>query len=135
MATNNRKTGNSFEIEFSEILFNKGFWVKCLTQNQAGQPADVIAVRNGRAYLIDCKDCVNDNFPFSRIEGNQHTAMKLWKDSGNGYGLFALRLSDKRIYMIDYELMIALSINQASIGEDLISHYGLPLERWVEKCR
>lgn len=135
MATNNRKTGNSFEVEFSEILFNKGFWVKCLTQDQAGQPADVIAVRNGRAYLIDCKDCVNDNFPFSRIEGNQHTAMKLWKDSGNGYGLFALRLSDKRIYMIDHELMIALSINQASIGEDLISHYGLPLERWVEKCK
>lgn len=134
MATN-RKMGNSFELEFSELLFEKGFWVHCMTQNQAGQPADVIAVKNGKAYLIDCKVCVNDVFPFSRIEGNQHTAMRLWRDSGNGYGLFALQLSDKRIYMIDHELMIALSINQASIGEDLITHYGLPLERWVEKCR
>lgn len=130
----NKKIGNSFEQQLCELLFEKGYWTHNLAQNQAGQPADIIAVKNGRAYLIDCKDCVNDNFPFSRIEPNQHTAMRLWKECGNGYGLFALRLSDKRVYMIDHELMIALSINQASIGEDLISHYGLPLERWVEIC-
>lgn len=130
----NRKLGNTFESEFCEMLYEKGFWVHNMAQNQAGQPADVIAVRNKRAYLIDCKVCKNDIFPFSRIESNQHTAMRLWKDSGNGYGVFALRLSDGRIYMIDHELMIALSINQSSIGEDLISHYGTLLERWVEQC-
>lgn len=134
MATN-RKLGNTFEAEFCEILYGYGFWAHNLAQNQAGQPADVIAARNGKAYLIDCKVCVNNTFPFSRIESNQHTAMVLWKDSGNGYGLFALQLSDKRIYMIDHELMIALSLNQASIGEDLITHYGTPLERWVQKCK
>lgn len=133
MATN-KKIGNDFETEFCELLFNKGFWCHNMTQNSAGQPADVIAVRNGKAYLIDCKVCVNDTFPFSRIESNQHTAMTLWKQSGNGDGWFALQLSNKDIYMIDYYLMIALSLNQSSIGKDLITHYGLPLGRWIEKC-
>ena len=133
MATN-KKMGNDFETEFCELLFNKGFWCHNMAQNAAGQPADVIAVRNGQSFLIDCKVCVNDTFPFSRIESNQHTAMTLWKQSGNGCGWFALRLSNKDIYMISHDLMITLSLNQSSIGEDLITHYGLPLRRWIEKC-
>lgn len=127
----NKKLGNDFESQFCEILFEQGYWCHNLAQNQVGQPADVIAVRNGKAYLIDCKVCVNDTFPFSRIESNQHTAMTLWKQSGNGYGWFALRLSDNNIFMIDHDLMIALSLNQSSINRDLITHYGIPLETWV----
>lgn len=133
MATN-RKLGNTFESEFCEMLFNKGYWVHNMAQNQAGQPADVIAVKNGKSFLIDCKVCENDTFPFSRIESNQHTAMRLWHDSGNGYGWFALKLSDGEVYMINHDLMIALSINQSSINRDLIIHYGLALEGWLKKC-
>ena len=132
---NNKKIGNRFEQNFCEILFQEGFWTHNLAQNQVGQPADVLAVRNGKAYLIDCKVCINDTFPFSRIESNQHTAMTLWKQSGNDYGWFALRLSDNSIYMIDHDLMTALSLNQSSINRDLITHYGLPLGRWIEKCK
>lgn len=134
MATN-RKLGNTFEAEFCEALYAEGFWVHNMAQNQAGQPADVIAARNGRAYLIDCKVCENDRFPFSRMESNQQTSMVLWKQSGNGYGLFALRLSDGEIYMFTHELMIALSIGQASIGREMIEHYGTPLGKWVELCK
>lgn len=133
MATN-RKLGNTFESEFCEMLFDKGYWVHNMAQNQAGQPADVIAVKNGKSFLIDCKVCENDTFPFSRIESNQHTAMRLWHDSGNGYGWFALKLSDGEVYMINHDLMIALSINQSSINRDLITHYGLALEGWLKKC-
>ncbi len=128
----NKKLGNDFESQFCEILFQEGFWTHNLAQNQAGQPADVLAVRNGKAYLIDCKVCVNDTFPFSRIESNQHTAMTLWKQSGNDYGWFALRLNDNSVYMIYHDLMIALSLNQSSINRDLITHYGMPLERWLD---
>lgn len=131
----NKKIGNDFETEFCELLFNKGFWCHNMAQNSAGQPADVIAVRNGKAYLIDCKVCINDTFPFSRIESNQHTAMTLWRESGNDYGWFALQLSNKDIYMIDHDLMIALSLTQSSIGEDLITHYGLPLGMWLKICK
>ena len=131
----NKKLGNDFENRFVEILSQEGYWCHLFTQNQVGQPADVIAVRNGKAYLIDCKVCINDTFPFSRIESNQHTAMTLWKQSGNDYGWFALQLSNKDIYMIDHEWMIALSLNQSSINRDLITHYGLPLGMWIEKCK
>lgn len=131
----NKKLGNDFESQFCEILFEQGFWCHNLAQNQVGQPADVIAVRNGKAYLIDCKVCVNDTFPFSRIESNQHTAMTLWKQSGNDYGWFALQLSSKDIYMIDHEWMITLSLSRSFIGKDLITRYGLPLGRWIEKCK
>ena len=131
----NKKLGNDFESQFCEILSDEGFWTHNFAQNAAGQPADVIAVRNGKAYLIDCKVCINDTFPFSRIESNQHTAMTLWKQSGNDYGWFALQLSNKDIYMIDHEWMNALSLNQSSINRDLITHYGIPLERWIEKCK
>lgn len=130
----NRKLGNTFETDFCETLYGKGFWVHNMAQNQAGQPADVIAVKNKIAYLIDCKVCENDRFPFSRIEGNQSTAMTLWRHCGNGYGLFALRLMDGEVYMLDHDLMIAISLRQSSIGKDLIVHYGTPLERWIEQC-
>ena len=134
MATN-KKIGNDFETEFCELLFNKGFWCHLFAQNQAGQPADVIAVRNGKAYLIDCKVCVNDTFPFSRIESNQHTAMTLWKQSGNGDGWFALQLSNKDIYMISHDSMIVLSLNRSFIGEDIITDFGLPLWMWLKTCK
>ena len=130
----NKKLGNDFENRFVEILSQEGYWCHLFAQISAGQPADVIAVRNGKAYLIDCKVCINDKFPFSRIESNQHTAMTLWKSSGNGYGWFALQLSNKEVYMIAHDMMIALSLNQSYIAKDLITHYGLPLERWLEKC-
>ena len=40
----NRKLGNTFESEFCEMLYEKGFWVHNMAQNQAGQPADVTSL-------------------------------------------------------------------------------------------
>lgn len=131
----NKKLGNDFETQFCEILFEEGFWCHLFTQNQAGQPADVIAVRNGKAYLIDCKVCTNDKFLFSRMEDNQTLSMTQWKDCGNGEGWFALQLKDGSIYMIYQSLMTALSLNQSSIGKDLICHYGIPLRKWFDKYK
>ena len=56
MSTNsNKKNGNHFEEEFCELLALHGFWAHNMAQNQVGQPADVIAVKNGIPVLIDCK--------------------------------------------------------------------------------
>ena len=103
----NKKLGNSFEQEFCEILFEKGFWVHNLAQNASGQPADVIAVRQGIAHLIDCKVCSNGKFPLSRIEENQHMAMRMWMSCGNGSAWFALKVGDD-IYMIEYTSLVLL---------------------------
>ena len=91
----NKKLGNDFETALCEALSQRGYWAHNLAQNQAGQPADVIAVKNSHAYLIDCKVCSSNGFPLSRVEENQDLAMQLWKYCGNGEGWFALKLGDE----------------------------------------
>lgn len=99
----NRKTGTGFEAYLCGKLSAYGFWAHNLAQNKHGQPADIIAVKNGHAYLIDCKVCTTDKgFPLSRVEENQRTAMELWEARGNDVGWFAFQLPDGKIYMVSY---------------------------------
>lgn len=79
----NKTMGNHFEEELCELLAEQGFWAHNLAQNQVGQPADVLAVRDNIAVLIDCKVCSNNRFPLSRIEPNQEAAMTMWEAQGN----------------------------------------------------
>lgn len=129
----NRAVGNAFEQELCELLFEYGFWVKNLKQDNAGQPADVIAVRNKVAYLIDAKDCSSKGFDLRRVEENQITAMKLWNECGNGQGWFAFKVNDE-VYMLSIgEIMVIASSNK-SISLSTISAIATPLGEWVKKC-
>lgn len=129
----NKRIGNTFETEFCELLYAHGFWVHNLAQNAAGQPADVIAVKNKTAYLIDCKVCSHNRFPLSRVEENQHFAMGTWEACGNGEGWFALKVEDE-IIMIPHFSTVALSYKKSFLNLIDIREYGTPLERWLEKC-
>lgn len=133
----NKALGNSFEEELCEILSNYGFWSHNLAQNKSGQPADVIAVRNKVSHLIDAKVCSNNTFPFSRIEENQDLAMDLWRECGNGIGWFALKISDTdtQIYMISHYTMKAYRNQQKSLSAKEIFELGIPIEKWVKKCK
>lgn len=133
MATN-KKLGNTFETEFCEILGKHGYWVHNMAQNAAGQPADVIAVRDRIAFLIDCKVCSKNRFPISRVEENQHFAMEFWAMCGNGEGWFALKVEDE-IFMIPHYSIVELSYRQSSLNLTEIKEYGVKLERWLESCR
>lgn len=133
MATN-KKLGNTFETEFCEILGKHGYWVHNMAQNAAGQPADVIAVRDRIAFLIDCKVCSKNRFPLSRVEENQHFAMEFWAMCGNGEGWFALKVEDE-IFMIPHCSIVELSYRQSSLNLTEIKEYGVKLERWLESCR
>lgn len=130
----NKKLGNTFETEFCEILFDNGFWCHNMAQNQAGQPADVIAVRNKAPHLIDCKVCSDGKFPLSRIEENQHYAMELWKKSGNGEGWFALKI-EGQIMMIPHFTMTVLAKEKSVLSMSEIMECGFTLERWIEQCK
>jgi Holliday junction resolvase len=132
MTMNNKKLGNSFESSFCEILFNNGFWVHNMAQNASGQPADVIAARNGKAYLIDCKVCSSRGFALSRMEENQDLSMELWKDCGNGEGWFAVLIGES-IAMIPHIGIKALKNEKSYMTEMDIKEYGIPLERWLRK--
>lgn len=126
----NKKMGNQFEAEFCDILAEHGFWVHQLAQNAAGQPADVIAVKEGEAYLIDCKVCSRGKFTYDRIEDNQDLSMDLWRDCGNGHGLFALKF-DAKIYLVDRESIKNCSNHHAAMTEALADEYGVSLEEWL----
>ena len=129
--SSNKKLGNSFETEFCEILSAHGFWVHNLAQNQAGQPADVIAVKSGHAYLIDCKVCSSKSFPLSRVEENQELSMELWKSCGNGEGWFALKVEEK-IIMVPHVSVHIISEKKSRMNLTDIHNFGISLERWIE---
>ena len=130
----NKKIGNDFEQELCERLSKHGFWTHNLAMNKAGQPADIIAVKNKIAYLIDAKVCSNDIIPLSRDEENQDLAMDLWNECGNGQGWFALQLCT-RVYMLSHFVIKAYMERQSSLSAKEILELGTPLEKWVEKCK
>ena len=132
----NKKSGNQFESELCEILSMYGFWCHNLAQNSAGQPADVIAARNGKSYLIDCKVCSTDKgFDLRRIEENQELAMSLWYECGNGQGWFAMKLPTGDIFMVPHFFIKAYQNSQSYMSPGEIYEAGKPIEKWVMKCR
>ena len=130
----NRSLGNSFETELCELLSSYGFWVHPMRQDNSGQPADIIAVKNRIAYLIDAKVCSNNKFSLSRIEENQDLAMSLWTECGNGTGWFALKLGNQ-IYMLSHYIMTSYWHKRSSLSAKEIVELGMPLEKWVKKCK
>ena len=130
----NRAVGNAFEQELCEKLFEYGFWSHNLKQINSGQPADVIAVRNKVAHLIDCKDCSSKGFDLRRVEDNQVTAMQLWEECGNGQGWFALRVDDE-IYMLPFICVMAYRNRQSSMSFSEVREIAKPLREWVKRCK
>lgn len=102
----NKKLGNDFEQEVCDILSTLGWWSHNLAQNKAGQPADVIAVKDDFAILIDCKVCSHDRFPVSRMEDNQRLSMQLWHECGNYRAYFAMKLTTGTIHMVPYRDLV-----------------------------
>lgn len=129
----NKKIGNSFESEFCEMMFEHGWWIHNMAMNQAGQPADIIAVKNKNAFLIDCKVCSGKTFLLSRIEDNQHLSMKLWTESGNGQGWFAIKI-EGQVYMLPYFTLKTLSDEKSTLTFNDILQYGTLFEKWVISC-
>ena len=127
---NNKQAGNRFEREFCEKLASDGFWAHFMGGNKNGQPADIIAVKNEIAYLIDAKDCKNDVFEFRRIEYNQDMAMIKWEMCGNNQGLFALNTS-RGVYMLRYGVVQALQcIGFKQLDINRIAIHAESYEEW-----
>lgn len=130
----NKKLGNDFERELGEILFEYGFWVHLLNANKDGQPADIIAVKNKMAFLIDAKVCTNKGFALSRVEENQDLAMDLWEERGNGQGWFALKV-DNQVYMIPHIHIKTYQSSKSILSTRDIEDIGIPIEKWVTRWK
>ena len=127
----NKKLGNDFEQELCEILSDAGYWVHNFANRKNGQPADIIAVKNGIAYLIDAKVCSYEVFPFRRIEENQQLAMNMWMECGNISPLFALKCRNE-IYMVDYNAINRLKMQgKKQINLEDMNKYGTRIATWL----
>ncbi len=99
---NNKRLGNDFEKKYAEILRKKGYWVTFLSPKQhiGSQPCDLIAIKEDKPMLIDCKTCNTHLFPISRIEENQRQAFKRYTECRNTKFILAIKYN-KKIYEID----------------------------------
>lgn len=131
----NRAQGDAFERQLCDLLASYGFWAHRMKQTESGQPADIIAVKNDMAALIDCKVCSYDKFAYSRVEPNQKTAMRFWTLCGNDRACFAMKLRDETIWMVKYSRIAkCFKDNGGSAMDcDQIKRYGEPLETWLER--
>ena len=135
MRMSNKSAGTKFEREFANRLAAEGFWVHRFQDNKNGQPCDVIAARNGEAYLFDCKDCAGA-FQLSRVEENQYNAMYLFHLTGNSRGMFAVRYPDEMIFLVDFQLLDSLKHDgKKSISRADMTTYGRTLESWLEELK
>ena len=127
----NKKIGNDFEQELCEILADAGYWVHLLNQNKNGQPADIIAVKNRMAFLIDAKVCTYEVFPFRRIEDNQQLAMDMWIECGNIEPYFALKARNE-VYMVGYSTIKELMRKgKKQLNLEDMNKYGTRLATWL----
>lgn len=103
---NNKIIGNKFEKELAEILSKEGYWVTSITPKQhiGSQPCDLIAIKNNKTILIDCKTSKTHLFPISRIEENQWQAYKKYKKCGNKNFVIAIKYENK-IYIIPLDII------------------------------
>ena len=129
----NKKLGNDFESEFCQMLSHKGFWVHNMAQKAAGQPADVIAVKKHKAYLIDCKVCTKKGFVLSRVEENQDLSMNLWRQCGNGEGWFAIKTNEGEVYMVSHIHTLALRESKTVMNHKDLEEFGTPFGKWVSQ--
>ena len=127
----NKKLGNDFEQELCEILADAGYWVHNFANRKNGQPADIIAVKSGGAYLIDAKVCSYEIFPFRRIEENQHLSMDMWIECNNIEPYFALKCRNE-IYMVGYITIKGLiKKGKKQLNLEDMNKYGTRLATWL----
>lgn len=106
---NQKKIGNKFEEEFTDILSRYGFWAHIVAPNpkDGSQPFDVIASKNGQFYAFDCKTCNSNQFPLSRVESNQILAFNKLYHVRTLRGYFAFK-TDNGIHLAHSAKIIGL---------------------------
>lgn len=81
---NNKQIGTAFEREMCAKLAEYGFWVHFISPDARGaQPFDIIAVKDGKAIVGDCKTSSRKRFGIDRLEDNQIMAFEKWLACGN----------------------------------------------------
>lgn len=104
---NNKKRGNDFESRFCEAIAKKWrCWVHFIEPKKDGsQPFDVIAIKDGKPMVFDCKTSAKKVFPISRLEYNQLNAFEMVKRCGCKHIYVAVEYKEE-IYVIPYAELV-----------------------------
>lgn len=127
---NNKKLGANFEKQVCNLYAQNGYWVHFIAPDARGsQPFDIIAVKNGKVTVMDCKTCKDHIFRISRLEDNQIMAFERWLACGNGIPWIAVE-HDGNVYMISYT---RLKINQkVDLDKEEVFLWGMSAENVTE---
>lgn len=102
---NNKTLGTLWEHKVCEYLARSGYWAHFIVPDARGaQPFDIVAVKDGEAFAIDCKTCVAKSFNISRLEDNQIMAFDRWLECGNDNAYIAVE-HDGHLHWINYETL------------------------------
>lgn len=108
MKNSNKSKGSKFEEDFAIALTNDGYWVHLVAgaSHTGSQPCDLIAIRTGETYLIDCKTLENKTgaFPLNRVEENQRLAFEKYVKCKNNPQNFLLAiLWNNSVYLVPFK--------------------------------
>lgn len=105
----NKIKGSKFEQDVAERLSKQGYWATVLAgANHTGsQPGDIIATKNNKFFIIDCKTLVSKTgrFTIDRAEENQILAYKKLCTVGS-YNYFYYILWNYDVYAVPMEDII-----------------------------
>ena len=87
---NQKKIGNETEQRFLDLLQEKGYWCHLFAYNKNGQPCDIIAIKDGKPFLIDVKHCDEKRFGFSNVRDNQRSCFNYYESCNNENCGFAI---------------------------------------------
>ena len=105
---NNKQLGTEFEREVVTLLSKQGYWVHFITPDASGkQPFDIIASRDDRVIVGDCKTSKSKWFAVTRFEENQLTAFEKWFRTGNSSAFAFIKYNDK-VYQIPFRMIAGL---------------------------
>jgi len=101
----NIKDGNDFEHVIMLRLTDKGYWSHNFANKSNGQPMDIIAIKDDKKFLLDCKVCSGDYFKLSRIEDNQEHASLAFEKKAKGKTFFVIKMRGE-IFVINNDDII-----------------------------
>lgn len=105
---NNKKLGTEFEREVVRLLSQQGYWVHFINPNESGsQPFDIIASKDDKPIVLDCKTSAVKTFRIDRLEENQILAMERWFERGNNKAFVYIKYNEK-VYAIPYLMLKGL---------------------------
>ena len=104
---NNKKRGTKFEQDWCDYLSEHGYWAHFVEPKPDGsQPFDVIAAKDDKMYVYDCKTLKGNRFPLDRIEWNQRVAFARIGTIGGVKRQFIVIKNENGIYQIPFVLLI-----------------------------